>query len=688
MPASLPVSASAKGLIRIEPFGAEPDIVEVPIAGSQFEDLEQLYLQRDERLSRGQSVDAINQEIVLAKRAQRYRPRIQEGILLSGRYHLKELIGRGGFAQVWKAFDRQGQQQVAVKILHRDQGDDARRVERFVRGARQMQRLNHPHILRVLDGPAEYEGDHYFVMELMPKGDLSHAIVQGKIGRLAALRVILQAGAALEYAHTRGLIHRDVKPQNILLDGQNAARLTDFDLVWTSDTTGGTRTSAMMGTFLYAAPEEMEDASRVQRRADIYSLGMTVLFVLHGKSLTRKVLDTRALFIDRLECPDAAKALLRRATALDPDDRPESALEFCTELNTVLNIGIVMHRSQTPSEFMERETSANEISANETTNKAPVPLPENRNQIPAWSAEIAKNVNAVAPLPGTDDTRIFAKPSKISEAVASAGGLITRIALASYKGIGGMKISIGPALPKKLPGGIFGVKSRTRIYILVGVLGSSFGIGIYMARTLFSWPPTLKSETRQPEMGILPFPPASEIALKALQPDLQPPAGFKVIVEPLNPLPNSPSTTPDPTEPVGRLAAEAAHPMSNVANAETRQKKRRPPPTPAAQPHKEAGVAPDPASMDNSTKAVPTINGVMAMARPAILRCYPPGSTAPGKFSVDITVGDDGRVTEANVEGAEEHAGCVLGIMRGLRFAPPSGSDSYSIRYDFVGVRH
>ena len=102
-------------------------------------------------------------------------------------------------------------------------------------------------------------------------------------------------------------------------------------------------------------------------------------------------------------------------------------------------------------------------------------------------------------------------------------------------------------------------------------------------------------------------------------------------------------------------------------------------------------VAGPPVTGDTSSteKAVPTVNVIMrTKAVPAILRCYPAGSAGPGKFSVDMTVGSDGKVTEANVEGAEEQAGCVLGILRSLHFAPPTDGDSYSFRYDFAGVRH
>lgn len=295
------------------------------------DELEGLYREREVRRLHGLKTNDVDSQIVEIKRIQRQVPKLQEGEVLADRYRLLEVIGRGGFANVWQAMDRASRRLVAVKVLHIEQGDESRRIERFIRGARQMRNLTHPNIVRVLDGPAEYHGFHFFVMDFVFGGDLHHAIISRIIGRSIALNAILQVGSALDFAHQNGLVHRDVKPHNILLDETKQALLTDFDLVWAPDSTGGTRTGAM-GTFLYAAPEEMEDASRVDKRVDVYSLAMSTVFVLYGKGLPRQVLDSRAIFIDRLNCPEPVKALLRRATASDPEDRPSTATDFCAEL--------------------------------------------------------------------------------------------------------------------------------------------------------------------------------------------------------------------------------------------------------------------------------------------------------------------------------------------------------------------
>ncbi len=295
------------------------------------EKLEDLYLLREQQRLLGQDLSQLDSQIVAIKRKQRQSPQLQEGEVLDDRYRLIEVIGRGGFGRVWQAFDRTDRRLVAVKVLHVDQGDDPRRSERFIRGARQMKALEHPHIVRVLDGPAEYHGFHYFVMDYLSGGDLAQAVTALSIDRQGALRAILAIGDALAYAHERHLIHRDIKPQNILLDGQGNARLTDFDLVRAADTTGGTATG-FLGTHVYVAPEQAEDAKSVDERADLYALAMTTLFVLHGRSLPLHAVYKRALFIDALNCSEPARALLRQATAIEADDRPASVAVYCREL--------------------------------------------------------------------------------------------------------------------------------------------------------------------------------------------------------------------------------------------------------------------------------------------------------------------------------------------------------------------
>ena len=160
-----------------------------------------------------------------------------------------------------------------------------------------MAELQHPAVVPVLERHGEDGGYHYFVMEYVAGGNLREAVLEKALTREQFLSVILRIGEALALAHTRGLIHRDVKPANILLPVPERPLLTDFDLVGAADTTGGTRTGAM-GTIIYAAPECLDRPQEADPRADIYSLGMTTIFGLHGADLPLHMLrnpETRGL---------------------------------------------------------------------------------------------------------------------------------------------------------------------------------------------------------------------------------------------------------------------------------------------------------------------------------------------------------------------------------------------------------
>lgn len=299
--------------------------------------LEALYEQRDAALQAGAGTTGIDEELRALKRQQRRGPRLSAGVILSGRYKLKRILGSGGFADVWEAWDRRLAQTVAVKVLHGRFAPEQTQWQRFERGARSMAKLSqrHPGFVKVLGDPAEDDGYHYFVMEYLRGGDLRSARLSGQLSQEGALAVILQVAAALHVAHEQGLVHRDVKPQNILLDDRGQGRLSDFDLVIVPDSSGSTRTGPM-GTFLYAAPEELEDAKHADRRADIYSLGMTAVFALHGKDLSTRVLRNTEAFIANLPCTPALRRVLTTATAWEPHERQASAEAFCRELGAAL----------------------------------------------------------------------------------------------------------------------------------------------------------------------------------------------------------------------------------------------------------------------------------------------------------------------------------------------------------------
>ena len=253
----------------------------------QRESLKELYTQRAHRIATGADTTELDVQIRDIKRAQRRSPQLQEDEVLGERYQLLSLLGKGGFARVYQALDLWTHSLVAIKVLHSESSDEPRMLERFYRGARNMQALHHAHIVRILEAPSQHDGFHYFVMEYLPKGDLQRAICkrQAELSPQDKLRLLLEVADAIQFAHERGLIHRDVKPENILLDQNNHAYLSDFDLVQAADSTGGTRSHAALGTFLYAAPEQFIDASQVTTAADVFGFGMLTAFVIYGAAL-------------------------------------------------------------------------------------------------------------------------------------------------------------------------------------------------------------------------------------------------------------------------------------------------------------------------------------------------------------------------------------------------------------------
>jgi serine/threonine protein kinase len=236
--------------------------------------------------------------------------------LFDGRFQLVEILGREGFGRVWKAWDEKLTRAVALKVLFPHHLEERSKVERFFRGARKMAELQHQNIARVFESELldEY-GWHFFVMEYVDGLNLEQAVLHGEVETTEVIRIVLQVGEALEHAHRRGLIHRDVKPSNILLDAKRWPKLTDFDLVRGGDTTGFTATHAMVGTLSYAAPEALESGRDAGPAADIYSLASTVVFGLRGKALPQGYYRDPERAITELPVSEDIRRVLTQASA-------------------------------------------------------------------------------------------------------------------------------------------------------------------------------------------------------------------------------------------------------------------------------------------------------------------------------------------------------------------------------------
>jgi tRNA A-37 threonylcarbamoyl transferase component Bud32 len=203
------------------------------------------------------------------------------GTLLSGRYRLDAQIGAGGMSTVYRAFDTTLERTVAVKLMHREIATDSDQLERFRREARAVAQFSHPHIVGVIDA-GEDDGRPYIVFEYVEGETLKDRIRRsGMLPVDESLAYAIEITRALGAAHAHGIVHRDIKPQNVLIDEEGMAKVTDFGIARSLDEDGLTADGRVLGTTDYVSPEQALGHA-VNGQSDIYSLGIVLYEMLAG----------------------------------------------------------------------------------------------------------------------------------------------------------------------------------------------------------------------------------------------------------------------------------------------------------------------------------------------------------------------------------------------------------------------
>ena len=270
------------------------------------------------------------------------------GTVLSGRYRLEAKLGSGGMSTVYLAKDETLDRPVAVKVMHREMSEQAEQLERFRQEARAVAKISHPNVVSVIDA-GEDGGYPYIVFEYVEGETLKQRIARiGALDIQEAIAYAIEIARGLSIAHGRNLVHRDIKPQNVLIDDEGRAKLTDFGISRQLEQAGMTATGRVLGTTDYVAPEQAMGHG-ADPRSDIYSLGVVLYEMLVGqvpfhadsqvgvamKHVNEELPDVQRR---RPEVSAAVALVVERSTAKKPDERYQNVGEMMDDLSTALEV--------------------------------------------------------------------------------------------------------------------------------------------------------------------------------------------------------------------------------------------------------------------------------------------------------------------------------------------------------------
>jgi eukaryotic-like serine/threonine-protein kinase len=270
------------------------------------------------------------------------------GTVFSGRYRLEAKLGSGGMSTVYLAKDETLDRPVAVKVMHREMSEQQDQLERFRQEARAVAKLSHPNVVSVIDA-GEDHNHPYIVFEYVEGETLKQRISRvGALDIQDAIAYAIEIARGLGIAHGRNLVHRDIKPQNVLIDDEGRAKLTDFGISRQLEQAGMTATGRVLGTTDYVAPEQAMGRP-VDPRSDVYSLGVVLYEMLVGqvpfhadsqvgvamKHVNEDLPDVQRR---RPEVSAAVALVVERSTAKDPAERYQDVGEMIDDLSTALEV--------------------------------------------------------------------------------------------------------------------------------------------------------------------------------------------------------------------------------------------------------------------------------------------------------------------------------------------------------------
>src|SRR4051794_38047712 len=270
------------------------------------------------------------------------------GTKLSGRYRLEAKLGSGGMSTVYLARDETLDRAVAVKVMHREMSEQPDQLERFRQEARAVAKISHPNVVSVIDA-GEDHGYPYIVFEYVEGETLKQRISRvGALDIQESIAYAIEIARGLSTAHARNLVHRDIKPQNVLIDDEGRAKLTDFGISRQLEQDGMTATGRVLGTTDYVAPEQAMGQA-VDPRSDIYSLGVVLYEMLIGqvpfhadsqvgvamKHVNEDLPDVQRR---RPEVSAAVALVVERSTAKEPAERYQDVGEMTEDLETALEV--------------------------------------------------------------------------------------------------------------------------------------------------------------------------------------------------------------------------------------------------------------------------------------------------------------------------------------------------------------